>query len=251
MFSSVTELQLYAGGLVFARIGALVMLIPGLGDATVPPRMRLAFALLMAMVLTPVVGAGVSGLPASLADMAGAIIREVLVGLMIGTILRLFFNVLSTAGEVISIQTTLAFAQTTNPTQAQPTTAVTGFLMLMGVVLIMVTDLHHMFLSAMARSFTLFPFGHGLPIKDSASLAIQTVGGSFALGLQMAAPVMVFSVIFNIASGLVGRAMPQFQIFVVATPLSLLLGLSLFALSLGVIVMVWVSQYRVLVGQFK
>ena len=89
-----------------------------------------------------------------------------------------------------------------------------------------------------------------MPLADADALAMQTVGKSFALGLQLAAPVVVFSLIFNIATGLVGRVMPQFQIFFVATPLMVLLGLSIFALSLGVIGMVWIDRYRDLLAVF-
>jgi flagellar biosynthetic protein FliR len=76
------------------------------------------------------------------------------------------------------------------------------------------------------------------------------VAKSFSLGLQLAAPVVVFSLVFNVATGLVGRVMPQFQIFFVATPLMVLLGLSIFALSLGVIGMVWVDRYHDLLRTF-
>jgi len=169
---------------------------------------------------------------------------------MIGGILRLFLSSLSTAGEIISIQTTLSFAQTAAPNQAQPSTTLGTFLGLLGVTLIMATDLHHMFLSAIVRSYALFPFTRDVPVADSAQLAAQTVAGSFRLGLQLAAPVVVFTVIFNVAAGLVGRVMPQFQVFFVVTPLIVLLGLSIFALSLGVIGMVWLNRYRELVSQF-
>ena len=114
----------------------------------------------------------------------------------------------------------------------------------------MATDLHHMFLTAIVRSYSLFPFGRDVPVADSAQLAVQTVAGSFRLGLQLAAPVVVFSLVFNIAAGLVGRVMPQFQVFFVATPLIVLLGLSIFALSLGVIGMVWLNRYRELTSLF-
>ena len=120
----------------------------------------------------------------------------------------------------------------------------------MGVVLIMSTNLHHMFLSAIVRSYTIFPFTRVIPVADASTLAIQTVSKSFALGLPLAAPVVAFSMIFNIATGLVGRVMPQFQIFFVASPLMVLLGLSIFALSLGVIGMVWIDHYRDLVAIF-
>jgi flagellar biosynthetic protein FliR len=120
----------------------------------------------------------------------------------------------------------------------------------MGLTLIFDTDLHRLFIAAMAHSYTLFPPMKALPLGDAGTLAIQTVSKSFALGLQLAAPVVVFSIVFNISVGLVGRVMPQFQIFFVATPLSLLLGLSIFALSLGAIGMVWTHAYEDYVGVF-
>lgn len=245
-----TAAQVYAAGLVFSRIGAMVMLVPGLGDASVPPRIRLAFALLMAILLTPLVAHNVAP-PPTVGEAAGALIRETLIGLMMGSVLRLFLSSLTTAGEVISIQTTLGFAQTANPAQAAPSTTISTFLALIGTVLVMTTDLHHLFFAAMFNSYKLFPFGHALLVGDAATLAVQTVAGSFALGIQLAAPVIVFSIVFNIAAGLVGRAMPQFQIFFVATPLSVMLGLSVFALSLGVIGMVWTSRFHDLLEVFS
>jgi flagellar biosynthetic protein FliR len=165
-------------------------------------------------------------------------------------VLRIFMTSMAAAGEIVSLQTTLSFGQTANPMQAQPSTTLATFLGMIGIVLIFATDLHHMFIAATVRSFELFPFNRPVPMADAGQLAIQTLSGSFALGLQLAGPVVVFSLIFNIATGLVGRVMPQFQVFFVATPLNVLLGLSVFALSLGVIGMVWVDRYRDLVGTF-
>jgi flagellar biosynthetic protein FliR len=248
--SYATAQQVFAGGLVFARLASIVMLIPGIGETFIPPRIRLAFAFAMALAIIPVVTVGAPPIPAAVSGVAGAVIKEVLIGLMIGAILRLFMASLATAGEIISIQTTLSFAQTANPTQSQPTTTLATFLGLMGIVLIMTTDLHHLFLSAIVRSYSIFPFSRAVQVADAGQLAIQTVAKSFALGLQLSAPVVVFSLIFNIATGLVGRVMPQFQVFFVATPLMVLLGLSIFALSLGTIGMVWVDRYRELLAVF-
>jgi flagellar biosynthetic protein FliR len=157
---------------------------------------------------------------------------------------------MAAAGEIISIQTTLSFAQIANPTMGQAGSSIAAFLSLLGVVLVMTTDLHHLFIGAMARSYTLFPFVRPLPIQDAGQLAVQTFGGAFTLGVQLAAPILVFSLVFNLATGFVGRAMPQFQIFFAATPLQLLLGLSLFAMSLGMIGMIWVDRYRDLLRTF-
>ncbi|MDZ4374590.1 MAG: flagellar biosynthetic protein FliR [Phenylobacterium sp.] len=250
MESYATAQQVFAAGLVFARLGAIVMLLPGLGETFIPARIRLSFALALSLMLVPLVAAKAPALPPGAGDLAFAVIREVLIGLLIGGILRIFMNSLATAGEIVSLQTTLSFSQTANPMQAQPSTTLGTFLGLIGIVLIFATNLDHMFVAAIVRSFDLFPFGRDVPVADAGLLAIQTLGGSFALGVQLAAPVIVFSLIFNIAAGLVGRVMPQFQVFFAATPLIVLLGLSIFALSLGVIGMVWVDRFRELTGTF-
>jgi len=196
------------------------------------------------------VGAAIPAIPGDVSGIGLAVIKETAIGLMIGTILRMFMSSLAAAGEIISIQTTLGFAQTANPTQAAPSTTIGTFLGLLGLVLIMSTNLHHMFLSAIVRSYTIFPFTRTIPVADANTLAIQTVSKSFALGLQLAAPVVAFSLIFNVAVGLVGRVMPQFQIFFVASPLMVLLGLSIFATSLGLMGMVWLDHYRDLIAMF-
>jgi flagellar biosynthetic protein FliR len=245
-----TAQQVWIAGLVFFRIGSMLMVMPGLGEANVPASVRLAFALLLAMCLGPIVAPSLPPVPDGVGAMAGYVIKEALIGLMIGGILRLFLSSMTTAGELVSLQTTLAFSQTANPTGAQPSTSLSVFLTTMGLVLIFDTDLHRMFLAAMVHSYALFAPTRGAPIADAANLAAQTVSKSFALGVQLAAPILVFSLVFNIAVGLVGRVMPQFQIFFAATPLILLLGLSLFALSLGSIGLVWVDAYQSLLRNF-
>ena len=170
---------------------------------------------------------------------------------MIGALLRMILSALAVAGEIVSMQTTLAFAQTANPLQAQPGSTLAAFLTLLGVTLIFATDTHHLFIAGLVgKSYELFPPVSPLLLGDFAAMAVRTVGDSFLLGLQLAAPVLVFALIFNLASGLVGRVMPQFQIFFAAAPLSIILGLSIFALSLGVIGMVFIDRYRTLAMGF-
>lgn len=250
MESFATAQQVYAGGLLFCRLGAIVMLIPGIGEAFIPARIRLALAFAMSLALYPVIAPGVPAIPVAVSGVAGAVIKELLIGLFIGGVLRFFMSALATAGEIISIQTTLGFAQTANPTQAAPSTTLGAFLGLLGIVLIMATDLHHLFIGAIVKSYQVFPFARPVPVNDAGVLAVQTVAKSFALGLQLSAPIIVFSLIFNVATGLVGRVMPQFQVFFVASPIMLLMGLAIFALSLGTMGMVWIERYRDVLAAF-
>lgn len=242
--------QVWAGGLIFARIGAILMLLPGFGEAYVPPRVRLSLALVISLALWPVVRATLPGLPETVGGMAGWIIHEVVVGLMIGLLLRMFMSALTTAGEIISLQTTLSFSRTANPMQAQPGTTLAAFLTLLGVTLLFATNTHHLFIAGMVGSYRLIAPAQPLVMSDFTTMAVRTLGDSFLLGVQLAAPVLVFALIFNLASGLIARVMPSFQVYFAAAPLSVLLGLSIFALSLGALGTVFIDRYRRLADVF-
>jgi flagellar biosynthetic protein FliR len=242
--------QVWQGAMIFARIGAVLLMLPGVGESYVPPRIRLSLALVVSLALWPVVAGALPGLPATLGGMAGWIIREVIVGLAIGALLRMFLTALATAGEVVALQTTLAFAQTANPTQASPGSTISAFLMILGVTLIFATNTHHLFIAGLVGSYELIAPARPLVTGDFAALAVRTLADAFTLGVQLAAPVLVFAIIFNLASGLVGRVMPAFQVYFAAAPLSIILGLSVFALSLGVLGTVFIDRYRALASVF-
>jgi flagellar biosynthetic protein FliR len=165
-------------------------------------------------------------------------------------VLRAFMTALATAGEIVSLQTTLSFAQTANPLQAQPGTTVAAFLTVMGVTLIFATDTHHLFIAGLVGSYRLIAPVQPLIAADFTTLAVRTLGDSFMLGVQLAAPILVFSLILNLGSGLIARIMPQFQVFFATAPLSVLGGLAIFALSLGTLGTVFIDRYRGLARVF-
>jgi flagellar biosynthetic protein FliR len=242
--------EVWAAALIFARLGAVLLLLPGIGESYVPPRIRLSLALVMTLALWPVLTAYLPPLPDSLGSTVGWIIREVLVGLAIGAVLRAFMTALATAGEVVSLQTTLSFAQTANPLQAQPGSTIAAFLTVMGVTLIFATDTHHLFIAGLVGSYRLIAPVQPLIATDFTTLAVRTLGESFLLGVQLAGPILVFSLILNLGSGLIGRIMPQFQVFFATAPLSILGGLAIFALSLGTLGTVFIDRYRALAQVF-
>lgn len=235
--------DIYFAGLVFLRVGTVVMLMPGIGEAFVPPRIRLAFALLLSLCMAPIARPALQAMPASMGDLGGAALHEVIVGLILGGLIRYLLSALAVAGEVVSMQSTLGFAQTANPLQAQPGTAIASFLALLGVTLVFATNLHHLFIAAIARSYSLFAPARHVMIEDAAGIAVRTAATTFALGIQLAAPIIVFSLVFQVATGLVGRVMPTFQIFFASAPLTVMLALSIFSLSLGAGLLVWLNAY--------
>ncbi len=245
-----TSSMLWATALIFMRLASVVMLLPGIGDSGVPPRVRLGFALVFAMILTPIVGNTLPGLPAGLGDMLGQVLHEVIIGLILGTLMRVMIFTLMSAGEIISLQTGISFAQTANPTQAQPSSSIGSFLAMMGLVMVYVTNTHHLFIRALVDSYQIFSPVKKVMLNDASALMVRTLTQSFVLAMQMSAPLIVFALIFNVAVGFVGRVMPNFPVFFAATPLSLLLGLSLFALGIGSIGMVFIDHYQDMMSVF-
>ncbi len=245
-----TSSQLWAIGLIFLRLASVIMLVPGLGDQAVPARARLGFVLLLAIIVAPIVANTMPPMPPELGTLVGQVLHEVIIGLMLGTLLRVLLFTLLTTGEIISLQTTLSFSQTANPAEAQPSTSVATFLAMFGLVMIWATNTHHLFIRAMVDSYQIFAPTKPVMLADAATLMIQTVTKSLVLALQMAAPVMVFALVFNVATGFVGRIMPNFPVFFAATPLSVLFGLSIMGLSLGSMGMVFIDHYQDLLALF-
>ena len=241
---------LWVTGLIFLRLAGVTMLMPGMGDTGVPSQVRLGFTLLFALMLTPVIGPTLPALPPGLGDMIGQVIHEILIGLILGSLMRLLIFTLQTAGEIISLQTGLSFAQTANPTQAQPSSSVASFLAMLGLVLVYVTNTHHLFIRAFVDSYQVFSPVKKIMLSDAGALLVRTLSQSFVLAMQMSAPLIVFALIFNVAVGFVGRVMPNFPVFFAATPLSLLLGLSLFAMGIGSIGMVFIDHYQDMMSVF-
>jgi len=230
----------FAAILVFARIGSMLMLLPGFGESTVPARLRLALALVLALIIGSLLESRLPPAPEQPIALVVLIGGEVLVGLMFGAIGRLMMSALSTAGQVIGMQSGLAFAQTFDPSLGSQGAIFSTFLSMTAVVLIFTTGLHHMFITGLLGSYDLIgPGGVPLPV-DVKDLAIDTVAQSYRLGLQMASPLIAFGLIFYLALGVLSRLMPQVQIFFVAMPSNVLVGIMLFALSFSAMLEVWI-----------
>jgi len=228
--------------LVFARLGSMLMAMPAIGDSVVPARVRLVAALVMSFVMVPVLSDVYGTLPSSLTAMVFALFGEIMVGAFIGLSARMIMSALSVAGTAIAFQSGLAFAQSFDPAQGVQSALVTSFMSMLALAMIFALDLHHVIFAAVRDSYVLFKPGELLPLESFAQMALQTVAGSFKIGLQMSAPFLVFGLVFYLGIGLLSRLMPQVQIFFVAMPGNILLGFVLFTLLLSTMMM-WFFDY--------
>jgi len=219
--------------LVFARLGTMVMLLPALGETTIPARIRLSLALLISLITFPLVEARLPVLPEAFPDMVILLIGEIIIGLIVGACARIFMAALHVAGVAIAYHTGLGAAQVFDPVQGSQGAIVGTFLMLLGVTLIFVTGLHGVMIGAMHDSYDILPAGMMPESADFAMLAARTVSQAFRIGIEMAAPFLVYALVFNIGLGIVARLIPQLQVFFIAMPLNIVLGFAILFVTIG------------------
>ncbi|MCB1516263.1 MAG: flagellar type III secretion system protein FliR [Hyphomicrobiaceae bacterium] len=239
--------------LIFARVGVMLMLAPAIGEQMIPARLRLSFALALALVFMPLLSASLPAVPNSLFGIVTMVLHEMAIGFILGGIARLITSVLAVAGSTMAFQMGLSLAQTADPTQTGVQGAIVGnFLTIVGLAAVFATNLHHLVLAAIYQSYTTFPPQADLMLGDAAWLAVDTVSSAFAVGVQLAAPFIIFGLVFYLGLGLLARLMPQLQVFFIAMPANVGLGLILFALLLltlmGWYLMHFQSHFEMLMG---
>jgi len=219
--------------LVFARTGTMVMLLPGLGEQNISARMRLTIALILAAVLLPIHRSAYHIDPSALGPAIVMLMEEIMIGAVLGLTARLTISALEVAGSVIAQQLGLGFVTAIDPTQGEQGVLVGNFLTMLAITLFFATDMHHLVIAALNDSYSLFEPGEVPATGDVAALMTKTVSGAFRIGIQLSAPFLVFGLLFNLGLGVLSRLMPQMQVFFVALPLSIMIGLLFLLLVIG------------------
>ncbi len=243
MLEEILTLNIFGFFLIFARIGSALALMPGFSAGFVPARMRLTIALVISFVLSPVLIADLPARPPTLPAVAILITGEILIGAFFGTIARILISALQTAGTVVAYMSSMANALIQDPIAEQQSSTVAGFLLIAGTVLIFVTDSHHLMIRAVVDSYSMLEPGMALPAGDMANVMGRQVADSFALGLRLAAPFVIVGLTYYIGLGLLGRLMPQLQIFFFGMPVQIGMQIWVLTIAFSGMMMVFLENF--------
>lgn len=241
---SLVPQELFTLFLIFARIGSAMMILPAFGEPYVQPRFRLILAIAITLLVAPVLGVTFPVLPDSPWAMALLLVTEIIIGLFFGTIGIILIGILHTAGSIISFQTSLSNAFVFDPSTSQQGSLPSLLLTTLGVLLILVTDLHHMMLRALVDSYSMFAPGELPNVGDMSESISRLVARAFQIGVQLTGPFIAIGLIFYLGVGLLARLMPQVQVFFVAMPLQILFGLAAFSIVLPTIMLWYLDTFR-------
>jgi flagellar biosynthetic protein FliR len=249
-FAQLLPANVFALVIVFCRMSGAIAFLPGFGDAYVPVRVRAVLAVFITFVVTPIVADGLPAEPTTIASLATLIFGEVFIGTFIGLIARILLGSLETAGAIIATQTSLASAITFNPGAQQPETLPAGMLGALALVLIFALNLHHMLLVGIVDSYQTFPAGVAPPFDDLSQAMVRLASRGFVISLQVAAPYIILGTLFYLSLGLIGRIMPQLQIFYIGLPLQIMGGLTMLALTVSTAVLWFIGTFENVLTNF-
>jgi flagellar biosynthetic protein FliR len=229
--------EIFGFFLTFCRVGTCIMLLPALGSVFIPQRVRLVLSLALSLAIMPTVP-HFPQLDNNPAIVLYQIFSEIVIGLMIGSIAKIIAMALNVAGQIIGTQAGLGQAMLFNPNTGAQISVFDNFLEIMFLALLFTLNLHHVLIFGLVQSYTTFPPVPSIPFADFAQLITQKVSESFAIGVQMAAPLIIVGIIINLASGLLARLMPSLQVFYIILPAQIALSFFIFAATLSAM-MIW------------
>lgn len=221
--------------ILFARVGAVMMMLPVFSEESIPVQARLLTALGMTAGLWGLLQPAMLPAARDQGALPAILITELLVGMGLGTMIRIMFQAAAMAASIISLQTGLSSALLTDASLGGQATVITKLVSVAAAIACMAMGVHHLWIGALIHSYRLFPVGAMPPAADFATLAIATLGKATSLSISLAAPLLVYGLVFNVALGMTARLAPTLQVFFIAQPLNILLGLALFATVLGAI----------------
>ena len=215
---------------LFLRIGAILIMIPIMGERSVPVRVKGGLAILISLLLLPTVRIKLPALhsesEAEIFLLAIAMCSEVLIGIVIGFAAKIIFSGIQFAGQMIGIQIGFSIVNVIDPISSAQVSVISEFQYLVALLIYLAVDAHHMFIVAIADSYQFVaPFAYHF--SGSLMQHILVISKElFVTAIKICAPVMAVLFFTNVALGVVARTVPQINIFIVCFPLQIAVGLT-------------------------
>lgn len=228
---------------VFLRVGGLLAVLPAFGEQSVPVRVRLAIALAFTAVVLPAVA---DGLPDPHYPCA-LFLSEVAAGMILGLGLRLLIMALMIAGTLAAQSSSVS--QLFGGAVPEPQPAFANLFVMAGLALAVMAGLHVRAAELLILSYQILPAGRPPLPGDIAQWGLGRIAHAFGLGFSLAAPFVLASLVYNLALGVINRAMPQMMVALVGAPALSLGALALLALTAPAILQAWMTALSASLAQ--
>ena len=229
--------------LIVCRVGTVLMIAPIFGNRNAPAQVKIAFSLLLSLILLPLVTANVTSLPESMPLFLGLVAREIVIGGIVGFAVLLLFTALQSAGHIVGLQMGFSLANVINPVTADHASLLDQFYGLLAGLIFLIINGHHALILAIARTFDMVPLDRTGPILPAAPVLFGWAREILAIASRVSLPVMAALLLTDIALAVVARSVPQLNVFVVGMPAKLLVGFGMLVITLPVAAVIMVRTF--------
>ena len=244
MLQDITDNMIFHYALIFARFGTLMLFIPGFGESYVTARSRLSLALVVTLVLFPILSPSLPKLPSNFLSLTILMLREITIGLFFGLVLRVIQGTLHIAGMKIAFMAGLSAATLFDANQSTQGSVIGGLLSILGIILFFTTNLHHLFLAGFNETYKIFPLSEPVPFDQIAASFYATISKTFSIAFKISAPVIIVGTMLYLSAGLIGRLMPNMQVFFVLLPVQIGVAILFLFLSLSSISLIYIRFFE-------
>ena len=212
--------------LMLVRVSGIFLISPFFGSMNISISFRLGTALAITILLFQVVdGLGTPYVPENVIMFGVTALGELFIGWLIGFVAYISFAAITMAGKVMDMQVGFAIVNVVDPTSGQQIPLIGSFLYNLAVIILLVTNGHHMIIAALVESFRAVPLAGMEPNLSIALLLANFTGGIFVTGMKIAMPITFAILLTNVGLGILSPTMPQMNIFVVGIPMQLMIGI--------------------------
>ena len=222
--------------LVLMRVSIVLFLLPIFSSKIFPALTKMAFAMVLSLLLYSVVQIDVSRFPMNAIDTGRLIIMELMIGLTLGLCIRFFFAIVQFAGQIVGFQMGFAMINVVDPQTGSNVSIMDQLGYWVCVLVFLTMNGHHLMFLSLIDSFAVVPIGFFILQKIMLAKMLSLGADIFVLGIKLGAPIMAALLLTSSAFGLVARFSPQMNVMIVAFPLKILVGLLFFGLLLNVII---------------
>lgn len=231
-FPSPREVILFM--LVLSRVAGIFAALPVFGGRRLPIRIRVVTVFMITLVCFPTLTVSIPTLPSDAFSLALLALSELMVGLTLAFITQIIFAAVEFSGQIIGMQMGLTISSIIDPAQGTQTQIMSVIQTLFATLMFLALNIHHLFIRAIIDSFKAIPLGGWHLNGELVNFLVQRTADIFVIGIRLAAPVMVALLLTTVALGIMARAFPQMNVFMISMPLNIGLGLIISGMTLTI-----------------
>lgn len=216
---------------IFLRTTGMFVTAPVLAARFIPPAVKVGLSLIVSFLLFPIVSTPPMG--ESYAQVAVTLLGEISFGLFIGFMAAALLAAVDIAGQIVDVEMGFGLSNVLDPEQGMSSPLMGIFKYLLITLVFMMLDGHHLIIKALAKSFEIMPAGHVTLQALWAELSLKTVSQMLLVGILLSVPVWASMLITDVALGVVARAVPQMNVFVIGLPVKTIVGFLILSASIG------------------